>query len=124
MNEEVYFTSDGFNHLLRESNRQPRNQKEQILKLECLPFAPKVIQRCKIIVTTRKKILIVKGIAKSVVRYGLVYEVAPGKKIRVIVEKVGSGKCRFLSVMPHDKQSKTKKRPSGRSSNASFSAST
>ena len=48
----------------------------------------------------------VKGKQKSIVQYELTHMVSKNKTIRVIVEKIGLGKIKFLSVMPHDKKSK------------------
>lgn len=115
LNENIYFTSNGFNHLLYESNRKPRKLSERCLKLECLKYAPKVLRQSQIQPTVRQVNRIVKGVVKAVFQYGVTYEVQSGRTMRVIIEKVGNGKMTFLSVMPHDKKSKTKKRPKGRS---------
>ncbi len=53
----------------------------------------------------------VKGKLKEGIHYELVHEVQPGVKIRVIVEKIGMGKYKFLSVMNHARKKRTKKRP-------------
>ncbi len=109
LNNPVHFTSEGFNHLLYESNRKPRTIDEQYLKLKCLEYAPEVIKKCALVSETRQLEKRIKGKLKSVTHYELIHEVLPGKQIRVIVEKVGTGKYKFLSVMPHKR--KTKKRP-------------
>ena len=111
LNDTVYFTSEGFNHLLYDrSNRKPRKISEQFMKLACLTHAPLVIQKCTFISETRLIERIVKKKRKSGIHYGLVYEVSPRVKIRVIVEKIGTGKHKFLSVMrhSHNRKSKTK----------------
>ena len=106
LNDTVYFTSEGFNHLLYESNRKPRNINEQFLKLKCLTYAPVVIQKCTLVSETRQIKKRVKG--KSGVHYELAYEVSRGNNIRVIIEKIGMGKHRFLSVMRHNHPRKLK----------------
>lgn len=106
LNEVVYFTSDGFIHLLYESNRMPRNISEQFMKLKCLPHAPIVIQKSKIIVDTRTFEIKVKGKKKTLIQYALAYEVSKGVIIRVVVGRLGAGKLRFISVMPHNNKSK------------------
>jgi len=120
LNETVYFTSEGFNHLIYESNRAPRKISEQYLKLIFLKYVPKVITNCIEILETRKTKRKIWGKYKKIICYTLVYEVIKGIKVRVIIEKIGNGKCKFKSVMPHDKKSKiyskkismaTKKRP-------------
>ncbi|MBI3620210.1 hypothetical protein HY214_03660 [Candidatus Roizmanbacteria bacterium] len=112
LNDTVYFTSEGFNHLLYESYKHPRSVAEQYLKLMHLPYAPDVVKNCRLISETRAIKKRVKNNLKNGVHYELVHEVSPGKKVRVIVEKIGTGKHKFMSVMPHDK--KSKKRPKGR----------
>lgn len=110
LNDTVYFTSEGFNHLIYKSNGKPRKISEQFLKLSCLTHAPDVIKKCGQITETRKFKKNVKNKLKDTIHYELVHEVSVGKEMRVIVEKVGTGKHKFLSVMPHRKH-KTKKRP-------------
>ncbi len=111
LDSTVYFTSEGFNHLIYESNRKPRNINEQFLKLKCLCYARRVIERCKKISEIREVKRFVDGILKEIIQYELVHEAVPGKKIRVVVEKIGTGKHKFRSVMPE----RTKKRPVRRS---------
>jgi hypothetical protein len=106
LNDTIFFNSDGFNHLLYQSNRKPRNIGEQFMKLRCLPHAPEVITKCAVITDTRKITRKVKGVYKSGVRYELVHEVEKDIKIRVVVEKIGTGKHKFLSIMPHTNKSK------------------
>jgi|GEM_PF-1111341 len=106
LNDNVYFTSEGFNHLLYESYGRPRNVNERYMKLKCLPYAPQVIKKCTSISEVRKVKRRIKNKLKNATHYELIHEVHPGKKIRVIVEKIGNGKYRFMSVMPHDKKSK------------------
>ncbi len=111
LNDTVYFTSSGLQHLLYKDNRKPRNVAEQFMKLHCLAYAPEVIKNCTVISEIRKLQIKIKGIVKEVVHYELVCEVESGKKVRVIVEKVGTGKHRFLSTMKDGKWSKSKKHP-------------
>ena len=78
------------------------------MKLVFLEYVPDVIRNCSITVETRKGKRKIWGKYKKILCYKLVHEISPGKKVRVIVEKIGNGKCKFKSVMPHDKKSKTK----------------
>ena len=110
LNNTVYFTSEGFNHLLYD-NRKPRKISEQFMKLRCLTHAPLVIQKCAFVSETRLIVKNVKGKRKSGVHFELVYEVSPGERIRVVVEKIGTGKHKFLSVMRHGRRVKNKKHP-------------
>lgn len=110
LQETVYFTSEGFNHLLFKSNRSPRKLSERYMKLMCLSYTVKVISKCKTASETRQYIRLVRGKKKTATSHELVYEIEEGKMIRVIVERVGTGKLKFLSVMPHKNSSKPKKR--------------
>lgn len=72
------------------------------MKLQCLTHAPLVIQKCTLVSETRLIERNIKGKKKSGIHYELAYEVKAGEKIRVIIEKIGTGKHRFLSVMRHN----------------------
>jgi hypothetical protein len=113
LEETIYFTAEGFNHLLFKSNRTPRNLSERYMKLMCLEFASVVIEKCEIVNETRKNTRTIKGKRKSVISHELVFEVVKNKEIRVVVDKIGTGKLKFRSIMPHNNKSKPKpkKRP-------------
>ncbi|MCX6809607.1 MAG: hypothetical protein NTZ65_02575 [Candidatus Berkelbacteria bacterium] len=81
----------------------------------CPNNAREVIKKCKVISETRKVQRKIKGKDKSIIQHELVYEIKKGVKIRVVVEKIGTGKLKFRSVMPHNNRSKPKKRPKRRS---------
>jgi len=81
------------------------------MKLMCLKYAREVIKNCKVVSETREFRRKVKSKQKTIIQHELVYEVKKGTKIRVIVEKIGGGKLKFRSVMPHNNRSKPKKRP-------------
>ena len=107
LNDTVYFTSEGFYHLLYESNRKPRKIDERYIKLIHLRHVPTVIQWCKLVSETRQVTKKIKGKEKTAVQYELVYEVKKRLKVRVVIERIGTGKHKFHSVMPHDKKSKS-----------------
>lgn len=115
LQETVYFNSDGFEHLLYKGNRKPRKLSERYMKLKCLEYVPNVIKKSDVISETRQLKKRVKGKLKEVTYYELTYGITERNQIRVVIEKVGDGKLHFLSVMPHNKKSKPKKRPKGRS---------
>ena len=96
LKDKVYFTSEGFNHLIYKHSRYPRNVKEQVLKLRCLLYVPEVIKKCKLVTKTRRK-------SKDRVFYELPHKVHGGRTIRVVILKTGNGKYKFLSVMPHNR---------------------
>jgi hypothetical protein len=116
LQETVYFTSEGFNHLLYETYTRPRKWAERYMKLKCLVHAPKVIKNCSFVSETRSLERKIKGKLKQVIQSELVHEISKNIKIRVVVEKIGSGKTKFRSIMPHNNKSKPrpKKRPKRR----------
>lgn len=110
LGDTVYFTSQGFYHLTHESNSfqhnsNMRNVNEQYMKLKLLKNAPKIIKNATKLIT-RPVSKTVKGKIKPTIQYGLVCEVEKGIKMRVIVERIGDGKHKFLSIMLHDGPSK------------------
>lgn len=105
LNERVYFTTNGFNHLIYKKNHKARRISEQYLKLSYLKYATKVLGNCTEISDTRQISREIKGKLKQVIWLEFVYEVKRDAKIRVIVEKIGTGGYKFLSIMPHDKKS-------------------
>lgn len=114
LNETVYFTARGFFHLVNkrgvDHRTYPRKPKEQHLKLMCLKYVPEVVENSTQ-VQMRRITVTLKGKPKQAIHYELVHKVVSGEEIRVVIEKVGSGKHRFLSVMPHvSRRNKTKKR--------------
>lgn len=114
LQETINFTSDGFEHLLYKGNRKPRKLSERFMKLKCLEHVPEVIKKADVISETRRSEKRIKGKIKKVIFHELIYEIKKGTQIRVVVEKIGNGNFHFLSVMPHNKRSKPKKRPKGR----------
>ena len=68
----------------------------------CLKYAPRVIEKCEAISKTR--------LIGKIQLLELVYKVESEKRIRVIIKKEGAGKYKFLSVMPHDRKSKKRKK--------------
>lgn len=110
MDEIVYFTSKGFNHLLSKPNRSKRRKlSEQYMKLMCLDYAPTVISQSKTIRSVRVIKKTIESKQKDITLFAISYEIAEGKSIRVILERLGSGKLHFLSIMPDSKRSKHKK---------------
>ena len=81
------------------------------MKLKCLIYAPDVIKNSPLINDTRRIKKVKKGKVKDAVQYELLYEVQAGKKVGIIVEKIGLGKTKFVSIMRYGKWRKSKKRP-------------
>ena len=113
----ISLTSDGFNHLLHKPNRQPRNIKEQRLKLRLLKLGLRILNNAG--TAQEYRTTLEKwgspgkdGFSKTKqVEYWGFHDII-GKEpmilIRVIVRKIGDGKLHFWSVMPIGKIGKQK----------------
>jgi hypothetical protein len=88
---------------------------EPFLKLQLLAYAPDIVRKCAKVGEIRKAKKLFKGIEKEVIHSELIHDFGKGIKVAVIVEKVGTGKLKFLSVksLSRNRQnsSSTKKRP-------------
>jgi hypothetical protein len=107
MNTDIYFTSEGKNHLIYKENRKKRKAKEQRYKLKLFPLVIPVIKNASDIKGWRFASEPTQG---DVQHYSLVSNV--GKQpvpVRVIVKRTGDGQFNFHSVMM-DKN----KRPRGK----------
>ncbi|MDZ4247991.1 MAG: hypothetical protein U1D32_01825 [Patescibacteria group bacterium] len=77
------------------------------MKLKCFEHATSVLRDATLVKEVRKVRIKKKGKWKKAIQYGIVHEVKRGKRIRVVVEKIGkTGKHKFVSVMPEDNASK------------------
>jgi hypothetical protein len=97
--DSVFFNSGGWQHLLYKPNRKNRTVDEQYLKLSCLIHVPDVIKDCKGIAAEKITKEKVKEKVKEIREVALVSENKQKEKIKVIIQKVGSGKYTFRSVM-------------------------
>lgn len=113
LKDYVYFTSEGFQHLTHKSNRIARPIKEQYLKLSLLSFVVEAVT-CTLSIAALRKYTDQKF---NMEMYALRYKINREDAIRVIIKRVNKGSYKFLSVMPNENRSKTKKRPK-----ASFSS--
>ncbi len=107
LDQTIYFSSDGFNHLIYDTNRKPRNINEQYLKLKCLSQVKKVIEKCVHITETRTMV--------SQDDHELTFYSLELGEIRVIIKRKGTGKYKFQSIMPTISRRKNKKRLTRRS---------
>ncbi len=106
--EEIYFSAEGFNHIVFKGSRSEREKSSQILRFKLLPLATKLIQ----ISTTYQefeetlKEFEVKSYKKRVrktrpVKYWGIIAIIDGRKIKVIVRKIGdNGHLHFWSIVP------------------------
>lgn len=106
----VTLTSDGFNHLMHKSNRQPRNIREQRLKLRLLKPALQILRDAGTVQEYRVRLEKIgepgkDGLYKTKnVEYWGFHDIKGDEAVkillRVIVRRIGDGKFHFWSVMP------------------------
>lgn len=115
LNDTIYFTSEGFYHLISKSNGKRRKVSEQYLKLKCFDHVPTIIQKCNRIIETRKEEYLIKGKKKFVTSYELIDEQKRSHHISVIINKIGMGKLKFRSVkrISNSRFARSKKAPFG-----------
>lgn len=95
LEETVYFTAEGLNHILY-YKRRPRNHNEKHYRMGLIPYLEVVIKNA----TTATKD--VKTIVPLCITWSLEHEVKINETIqivKVILKKQGEGKLVFLSVM-------------------------
>ncbi len=106
--QDVYFTAEGFNHIVFTNSRSERERTSQILRFKLLPLAVKLI---KISTTYQEfeetlKEFSVKSYKKTIkktrpVKYWGIIAIIDGRKIKVILRKVGeNGNVHFWSIVP------------------------
>lgn len=108
LNEPVHFTAEGFNHIIFKGSRSEREKSSQILRFKLLPLAAKLVG----LSTTHQefeetiKEFEVKKYKKQIrqskrVRYWGIIAIIEGRKIKVIVRKIGdNGVMHFWSIVP------------------------
>ncbi|MBS1982828.1 MAG: hypothetical protein JST16_01545 [Bdellovibrionales bacterium] len=108
LHELVHFTAEGFNHLIYKNARSEREKPSQMLRFKLLPLAAKLVA----LSTTYQEIEDTvrefdvkqhkKRVRKSkIVRYWGIIAIIDGRKIKVIVRKIGdNGTAHFWSVVP------------------------
>jgi len=106
--EKIHFTSEGFNHIVFKSPRTEREKTSQILRFKLLPLAVKLIKESTTyqeFEETLKEFEIKSYKKKSreskSVKYWGVIAITDGRKIKVIIRKVGdNGGMHFWSIVP------------------------
>jgi len=107
-NQEVYFTAEGFNHIIFKGARSERERPSQILRFKLLSLAQKLVK----ISTTYQELeetlkeFRVKSYKKTILKtkpvtYWGVIAIIDGRKIKVIIRKIGdNGAMHFWSIVP------------------------
>ncbi len=107
LGEPVHFTAEGFNHLVFKRARAERDRSSQSLRFKLLPRALDLVGFANTYqeyeetlgqfqVKERKKRV---WKTKSVKYWGII-AIRDGRKIKVILRKVGDGQLHFWSVVP------------------------
>jgi hypothetical protein len=108
LGEYVYFTAEGFNHIIFKGSRTERERPSQISRFKLLPRAIKLIE----LSTTYQeyeetlKEFEVKSYKKRIlktkpVKYWGIIAITNGRKIKVILRKIGdNGQLHFWSIVP------------------------
>jgi len=107
-NHEIYFTSEGFNHIIFKSSRKERERSSQILRFKLLPLVVKLVKLSTTYQEFEETIKefnvesFGKRIMKSkVVKYWGIIAIIDGRKIKVIIRKIGDmGNLHFWSIVP------------------------
>jgi hypothetical protein len=108
LEQDIYFTAEGFNHIIFTNSRSERERPSQILRFKLLSLAVKLV---KISTTYQEfeetlKEFIVRSYKKRInktrpVKYWGIIAIIDGRKIKVILRKIGeNGNIHFWSVVP------------------------
>lgn len=111
LNSYVFFTAEGYRHLIYKSNRKKRPVKEQVYKLKLFALVIPVIKNADGL--GKWRFSGEQGSTKDIQYYALVHDV--GKKpvaVRVVVKRTGDGQFNFHSVMKHENKKRRAKRRS------------
>lgn len=107
-NLKVYFTSEGFNHIIYKNARSERERPSQILRFKLLPLVVKLVKTSTTYQEFEETIkeFEVKSYKKRVkktkpVKYWGIIAIIDGRKIKVILRKIGdNGAMHFWSTVP------------------------
>lgn len=106
--QKVYFTAEGFNHIIFKGARRERERPSQILRFKLLPLALKLLRVATIYQEFEESLKefevrsFKRKIRKTIcVRYWGIIAIIDGRKIKVIVRKIGdNGMMHFWSIVP------------------------
>lgn len=107
LDEEVRFPAEGFNHIIFKSGRRERERESQIMRFKLLPRAVRLIAHANtfqefeetaknVEVKTHKR----REMRSKAVLYWGIIAIFEGRKIKVILRKVGNGQLHFWSIVP------------------------
>lgn len=107
LNERVVFTAEGFNHIIFRTARRERERASQAMRFKLLPKAIRLISHANTFqeyeetikefeVKTRKH----RERRSKPVRYWGIIAIFEGRKIKVVLRRIGNGQLHFWSVVP------------------------
>lgn len=107
-NQDIYFTGEGFNHIVFKTARSEREKSSQMLRFKLLPLAVKLL---KVSTTYQEfeetlKEFEVKSFKHKIkktkpVTYWGIIAIIEGRKIKVIIRRTGeNGLLHFWSIVP------------------------
>ncbi len=107
-NQDIYFPSESFNHIIFKRAHSEREKSSQILRFKLLPLAVKLIKTSTTYQEFEETIkeFEVKSFKKKIrktkpVKYWGIIAIIDGRKIKVIIRKIGdNGTMHFLSIIP------------------------
>ncbi|MEK7576266.1 MAG: hypothetical protein AAB482_01090 [Patescibacteria group bacterium] len=106
--QDIYFTAEGFNHIIFKGAHTERERSSQVLRFKLLPLAVKLVTistTCQEFEETIKEFE-VKSYKKKEkktkpVKYWGLIAIIDGRKVKVIIRKIGdNGTMHFWSVVP------------------------
>jgi hypothetical protein len=108
LNHDVIFSSEGFNHIIFKNSRSERERSSQIMRFKLLPLARKLIELSTTYQEYEETLqgFIIKKHGRKIkvitsVRYWGIIAIIDGRKIKVIVRRMGDGgKLYFWSIIP------------------------
>lgn len=108
LNQQIHFTAEGFNHLIFKGSRSERERSSQVLRFKLLPLAVKLAGLSTTYQEFEETIkeFDIKSHKKRIrqsrpVRYWGIIAIIEGRKIKVIVRKIGgNGAMHFWSIVP------------------------
>ncbi|HEY4488940.1 MAG TPA: hypothetical protein VJA87_00425 [Candidatus Paceibacterota bacterium] len=107
LNDRVHFTAEGFNHIIFKGSRSERERPSQVMRFKLLPRAVRLIAHANTFQEFEETIkeFEVKARKKRVrksksVRYWGIIAIFEGRKIKVILRKIGDGQVHFWSIVP------------------------
>lgn len=107
LNGTVTFTAEGFNHILFKGSRSKREQPSQIMRFKLFPRAVRLIEYANTFQEfeeTSKEFEVRNGkkrvLKSKPIRYWGIIAIFEGRKIKVILRKIGDGQLHFWSIVP------------------------